>query len=125
MLASTVRPRVPEAVLQMCMEGDRVVVENIAMVALEFVHSLNLPLATMQMHKNAKSYDLRIPITVDKFKVCLADMRSIQCHSPARISDVSVVFDEENCHLCIVICNENNMVHFSEIDIIRMHKRAR
>jgi len=125
MIANAVRPRVPEAVLQQCLEGDRVVVENIAMVALEFVPALNLPLASMAPHKNGRSYELHMPITVERCRLSLADLRSIQAHAPARVGDVALVFEDGACHLSVSICNEKHLVHFSEIDIIRMHKRAR
>jgi len=40
-LAQTARPRLPEAVLLGCLEADRVVVDNIVLVALEFVRMLS------------------------------------------------------------------------------------
>ena len=125
MIAHTLRPRVPQAVLQQCLEADRVVVENIAMVALEFVPSLNLPLATMLSPKNLRSYELHLPITVDRCSVSLASMRSIQSYAPARIAEVSLVLEDSNAYLCISVCNETSLVRFSEIDVIRIHKRSR
>jgi len=122
-LAQTARPRLPEAVLQTCLEADKVVVDNIALVALEFVPGLNIPLATMRKH--ADTYELSIPITMDHFSIALADLRGIQAHAPARIAGVSLARELNDYALRISVCSETNLVRFTELDVIRLHKRAR
>ena len=122
-LAHTLRPKLPDAVLRACLEGDRVVVDNIALVALEFVPMLNLPMATVL--KRDSTYELRLPITAESSRVSLADMRHIQAHAPARVADVFVVHEEDSFELCISVCNETSLVRFTELDVIRLHKRAR
>lgn len=123
-LSHTLRPKLPDSVLRACIEADRVVVDNIALVALEFVPLLNLPMATL-FKRDETTYELRLPITAESSRVSLADMRGIQTHSPARIADVYVMRDADSFELCVSICNETNLVRFTELDVIRLHKRAR
>lgn len=122
-LAHTLRPKLPDAVLRACLEGDRVVVDNIALVALEFVPMLNIPMATIA--KRDSTYELRVPITAEISRVSLADMRGIQAHAPARIADVFVEHEPASFELCISICNETSLIRFSELDVVRICKRAR
>ena len=122
-LAQTLRPKLPEGVLRACLEADRVVVDNLALVALEFVPLLNLPMATLV--KRDLTYELRLPITAESSRVSLADMRSIQAHAPARVADVFLVHEADSFELCISVCNETSLVRFTELDVIRMNKRSR
>lgn len=122
-LGHTLRPRLPEGALRTCLEADRVVVDNIALAALEFVPMLNLPMASLT--KREGSYELRVPITAEGSRISLSDMRNLQAHAPARIADVFVVHETDSFELCVSICNETNLVRFTELDVIRIHKRAR
>lgn len=122
-LAQTLRPKLPDRVLRACLDADQVVVDNIALVALEFVPMLNLPLSTVA--KREGTYELRIPITAESSRVSLSDMRGIQAHAPARIADVFLAQDKTEIVLCVSICNEANLIRFTELDVIRLHKRAR
>ena len=122
-LSHTLRPKLPDGVLRACLEADRVVVDNIALVALEFVPLLNLPMATLL--KRDDTYELRLPITAESSRVSLADMRNIQAHAPARIADVFVVHETDTFELCISVCNETSLIRFTELDVIRLHTRAR
>ena len=122
-LSHTLRPRLPDGVLRACIEADRVVVDNVALVALEYVPLLNLPMATLL--KRDDTYELRIPITAESSRVSLADMRGIQSYAPARVSDVCVIHEKDTFELCVSICNETNLVRFTELEVIRVNKRAR
>jgi len=122
-LSHTLRPKLPDGLLRACAEADRVVVDNIALVALEFVPLLNLPMATLV--KRDDTYELRLPITAENSRVSLTDMRGIQAYAPARVSDVYVIHETDTFELCVSICNETNLVRFTELDVIRLHKRAR
>jgi len=122
-LAQTARPRLPEAVLLGCLEADKVVVDNIVLVALEFVPALNIPLTTMR--KQGDTYHLSIPVTMDRFAVSLEDLRGIQSHAPARIASVALARDGDDFALRVSVCSENNLVRFTELDIVRLNKRAR
>ena len=122
-LAQTLRPKLPDGVLRACLEADRVVVDNIALVALEFVPVLNLSLATLL--KRDSTYELRLPITADSCRVSLAELRGIQAHAPARVADVFLEHEADSLALCVAICNEASLVRFTELDMIRLHKRAR
>ena len=122
-LGQTLRPKLPDAVLRACLEADRVVVDNIALVALEFIPLLNLPLATLV--KRDATYELRIPVTAENSQISLSDMRSIQAHAPARVADVFVVHEQLTFELCLSICDETRLVRFTELDVIRLNKRSR
>lgn len=122
-IAQTVRPRLPESVLRTCLDADRAVVENIALVALEYVSGLNIPLSSLKTHNSC--YELRVPITMDKFQVSLMDLRGIQAHSPSRVSDVMICKDKDSIELYVKICDETSMIRFTELDVIRLQKRSR
>jgi len=122
-LGQTLRPKLSDAVLRTCLEADRVVVDNLALVALEFIPVLNIPLATIS--KRDSTYELRIPITAENSRISLSDMRNIQAHAPARVADVFVVHEQLTFELCISVCDETNLMRFTELDVIRMNKRSR
>jgi len=118
-LAQTACPRLPEAVLLGCLEANKVVVDNIVLVALEFVPALNIPLTTMR--KQGDTYHLSIPVTMDSFAVSLEDLRGIQAHAPARIASVALARDGDLFALSISVCSETNLVRFTELDIVRLN----
>jgi len=122
-LAQSARPRLPKAVLFGCLETNRVVMDNIVFVALEFVPALNIPLTTMR--KQGDTYHVNIPVTMDRFAVSLEDLRVIQLHAPARIASVALARDGDDFVFRVSVCSENNLVRFTELDIVRLNKRAR
>lgn len=122
-LSQTIRPTLSATVLNVCLEADRVVVENIAMVALDVISLLNIP-ATM-ITRAKTTYELSIPITVDSIRISIDSLQKIKTYSPARIHDVFMHIEKQNKYLVIVIGDERNITKFSETDIVRINKRSR
>ena len=110
----------PPAVLAQCTPDDRVVVENIAVVAHEAIVTTNLASATLVKDRN--KYLLSIPCAG---YVCMADMRTVQAYNPARIHDIRVICRESEMVVRIDVCTESAPLSCSELDIVRVTKRSR
>jgi hypothetical protein len=114
---------VPESVLDQCSEADRVIVENIGLVAQEAMPALNLSQATIA--QEGGKYLLRVPFTAAAASVTLRELRMIQTYNPARVHDIRVGWGEKALFLRIDICNEQTPLACSELEVVRLTKRTR
>lgn len=110
----------PAAVLDQCTPDDRVVVENIALVAHEAIVTTNLSSATLTKDRNR--YLLSIPCSG---YVSLADMRTVQAFNPARVHDIRVTTRDAEMVVRIDVCTETAPLSCSELDVVRVTKRSR
>ena len=110
----------PVAVLEQCTPDDRVVVENIALVAHEAIVTTNLSNATLTKDRNR--YLLSMPCSG---YVSLADMRTVQAFNPARVHDIRVIWRNAEMVVRIDVCTESAPLSCSELDVVRVTKRSR
>ena len=110
----------PVAVLEQCTPDDRVVVENIALVAHEAIVTTNLSSATLTKDRNR--YLLSMPCSG---YVSLADMRTVQAFNPARVHDIRVIWRDAEMVVRIDVCTETAPLSCSELDVVRVTKRSR
>ena len=122
-LASVMRRRVPEHVLQLCAAQDRVLLENIVHLAQQVVPELNITLADAQ--KQGEVYTVRIPASAAEIVVHLSQLRDIEAYSPCRILEVGVKVAGDGVSVVIRVATENRPLVFSEVDIVRISKRGR
>ena len=113
----------PDAVLDQCSEADRVIVENIGLVAQETLPALHLAQATIV--QDGGKYLLRIPFTAAVASVTLRELRMIQTYNPARVHDIRVGMGDKALVLRIDICNEQTPLACSELEVLRLTKRTR
>lgn len=115
--------KIPVALLEQCSEDDRVIVENIALVAQEYIPLLNMTLATIASENN--KYLLSVPCSTAAAFVTLRELRGIQTYNPARVHDVRITSKEGGLVLRIDICNESAPLSCSELEVVRLTKRTR
>lgn len=114
---------VSEAVLAQLPPEDRVLVENILLVAQAELEILNLASTTVVISEGA----VRVSCTLvgPSPLVALSSMRTVQAYSPARVRDVRAVLHENRLLLVIDVHDRNARVTASEIDVVRLVKRRR
>lgn len=118
------RNELPEQILSSVSEDDRMVVEQIMLVAQAAFHSLNISAASIQVD-NGK-YLVTTPFEGKRTTVTLADLRAIANYNPARIADIRVCLSETHGpRLRIDICNEATRMPCSQLDILRVSKRSK
>lgn len=123
-LQHVVRPSIPDAVLDVFDEDDRIMLENILYVALEVFPTISMNLATAS--KEGTVFRVRLPFCADT-QARLSCMQQLQNFSPARVSDVWVVLGgvSGTGALILEICAANARLSCTQFDIVRMCKRQR
>ena len=123
LLQKDLKNDVPESVLAQVPQDDRVLVENILLVAQAELEMLNLASATVVVGENALriSCSLAGPSPV----VSLTNMRSLQSYSPARVRNVRAMLSENRLLLVIDVHDANSRVTASEIEVVRITKKRR
>jgi hypothetical protein len=111
--------QVPAQVLTQCSPDDRVVVENICVVAQELIPSLNLAQTSIAMDRNM--YQLSVPCAT----ATLANLRAVQTYNPARVHDIHLSVRDGALTIRFDICNEKAPLACSEFEVIRTTKRSR
>ena len=123
-LQQVVLPSIPDAVLDVFEEDDRIMLENILYVALEVFPTISMNLATAS--KEGTVFRVRLPFCADT-QGRLSCMQQLQNFSPARVSDVWVVVGGVSVTgaLILEICAANARLSCTQFDIVRMCKRQR
>ena len=123
MLQKDSKNEVPESVLAQLAPEDRVLVENLLLVAQAELEILNLASTTVVASESIVrvSCALAGPSPL----VALSNMRCVQAYSPARVRDVCAVLQENRLLLVIDVHDRNARVTASEIDVVRLVKRRR
>jgi hypothetical protein len=111
----------PVAVLEHCSDDDRTVVENICLVAQEYMPALNLAQAAITLERG--KYQVCIPLAAGH--ATLNDMRGIQTYNPARVHDIRVLLKDTHIVLRIDICSESTPLSCTELEVVRVTKRSR
>ena len=121
-LSITTRARVPDAVINTLLPGDKDVVENIITLACElFIHA-NISKTTVE--SNNDKYMIYVPLS--DIGVSLRVMRDLESYSPSRIQDIEILRRVSGDFLKITIGNEkSDSVKYTEYDIIRLKKKVR
>jgi hypothetical protein len=119
-LHTVLRSKVPETVLAKCSAADRVVLENILIIAQEMVPLLDISMCSVQVHE--QTYQVTIPMTSSAY-ISLRDLRSIESYSPARISALDIHCSEHGCALRVSVTDEHVPISTSELDIVRLTKK--
>jgi len=120
-MAQCKRARIPSHVLQQCKSADKTVVENILTVLQDFVPHVNVSACVLTV--TAKAYAVAVPCSVNE--VTLQQLVAVQDYSPARISEVKIVVKDASMSLVVCINNENSLVPYSEVAVMRICKRTR
>ena len=120
-MAQCKRARVPSHLLQQCKPADQTVVENILTVLQDFVPHVNISACVLTV--TASAYAVVVPCTVNE--VTLRQLAAVQDYSPARISQLQIAVKDGS--MCLVLCinNENSLVAYSEVAVMRICKRTR
>jgi hypothetical protein len=123
MLQKDLKNEVPESVLTQLPPEDRVLVENLLLVAQAELEILNLASTTVV----ASEGSVRVSCTLagPSPLVALSSMRTVQAYSPARVRDVRAVLQENRLLLVIDVHDRTARVTASEIDVVRLVKRRR
>lgn len=114
---------VPDALLEKCDKDDRTVVENVLLVAQAAIESLNLSSASVTL-KN-KSIHLYVPICGTNVSVSLHDLQCIQTSCPARVADLKVQCQVNQCLLVVVITDGTSKIQTDQIEVVRIAKKRR
>ena len=124
-LQQVMRPAIPEPVLSLCSDDDRVLIENIMYLCLEVLPTLSLNLSTAR--KQDDLYLISIPFCCTGNTVSLQQLQQIQNYSPARVCDVSVCVQNEGSErphcLVLEVCDGKTRVACTQFDVIRIKKR--
>jgi hypothetical protein len=123
MLQKDLNNEVPDAVLAQVPLQDRVLVENILLVAQAELEILNLASTTVAVSEGT----LRVSCALagPSPLVALSNMRSVQSYSPARVRDVRAVLSDNRLLLVIDVHDASARVTASEIEVVRLTKTRR
>ena len=121
-LARGARPAVPDNVLANCLPEDKVVVENVLLVAAETVPNANLAATTLA--RGNGRYRLSLPLAAPLL-VTLSQLRAIQTYNPARVAEAALHADDGKCALVIHVIDQATPLTVSEFDVVRVCKRTR
>ena len=123
MLQPVRRAKVPDNVLNLCKECDKLVVENIVTVAQETIPTLDISKTSITVHNGA--YVITLPSVTNADKFSLREMLDLQMYSPARIQDVIVVKVQDNLCLQVHVLEETTRLVVAQMDIIRLSKKTK
>jgi hypothetical protein len=123
LLQKDLNNEVPESALAQLAPEDRVLVENILLVAQAELEILNLASTTVVLSDGV----IRISCTLagPSPLVSLSTMRSVQAYSPARVRDLRAVLQDNRLLLVIDVHDRLARVTASEVDVVRLVKRRR
>ncbi len=123
MLQKDLKNEVPEEVLALLPAEDRVLIENVLLVAQAELEILNLASTTAVVSESGVrvSCALAGPGPV----VTLGNMRCVQNYSPARVREVRVALQENRLILVIEVHHAHTRVTASEIEVVRLTKVRR
>jgi hypothetical protein len=123
LLQKDLNNEVPESALAQLAPEDRVLVENILLVAQAELEILNLASTTVVRSDGV----IRISCTLagPSPLVSLSTMRSVQAYSPARVRDLRAVLQDNRLLLVIDVHDRLARVTASEVDVVRLVKRRR
>ena len=123
LLQKDLNNEVPESALAQLAPEDRVLVENVLLVAQAELEILNLA------STSAVPADGGIRVTCalagPSPLVSLSAMRSVQAYSPARVRDLRAVLQDSRLVLVIDVHDRLARVTASEVDVVRLVKRRR
>ena len=91
--------KIPAETLEACLMDDRVIVENIALVAQEQIPTLNISLCTLTRESSTSKYNLTMPCCGTTPAIKLKELRAIQTYNPARVSDIRLFLNEVTFYL--------------------------
>jgi hypothetical protein len=120
-LATVMRRGLEPHALVCAATGDRLILENIAVLAQAVVPELNLTLADVS--KQGEVYTMRLPASSAELRVNLSQLREIEGYSPARVIDVCVRSGGEHASVVVQVATENRPVFVQETDIVRIKRR--
>jgi len=115
------RARVADHLLKQCRAADAVVVENILTLVQDTVPCANITLAAMRVHSHL--YEITVPVRSGRLS--LLQLSTLQAYNPARVADIQVVLLDQALCLVLSVCDETRPVRCSQIDIVRICKRAK
>jgi len=115
------RARVAPHLLLQCRAADAVVVENILTLVQDTVPCANITVAVMRVHSNL--YEITIPVRSGQLS--LQQLATLQAYNPARLADIHVALLDAALCLVLSVCDETRPVRCSQIDIVRICKRAK
>lgn len=123
MLQQGVNNSVPDSVLEQCPEVDRMLCENVLMVAQAEIEVLNL--ASTVFAVNGSTITMTCTVQGQEPSVSFSQLRSIQAYSPARVRDTTVGLHGSTLVLKIVIADSTSRVTASDTEIIRVVRKRR
>lgn len=123
MLQKDLKNEVPDSVLAQLPPEDRVLIENILLVAQAELEILNLASTTVVVSEGC----VRVSCTLagPSPLVSLSNMRSVQSYSPARVRDVRAVLSENRLLLVIDVHDTTARITATEIEVVRLTKTRR
>ncbi len=119
-LVSVMRRGVPEEALAGCAAADRLLLENVALLAQQVVPEVDLTKASVE--RQGEVYALTVPWSGGDVRVNLGQLKEIESYSPYRISDVCVKGGENAC-IVVKVTTENKPITFSSTDIVRIKRK--
>lgn len=123
MLQQGVNNTVPDSVLEQCPESDRMLCENVLMVAQAEIEVLNL--ASTVFTVVGSTISMTCTVQGQEASVSLSQLRAIQAYSPARVRDITVVLHGSTLVLKILIADSTTRVTASDTEIIRVVRKRR
>ena len=123
MIQKGVQNEVPQTVLEQCPVEDKVLIENILLLAQAELEILNL--ASTTISSEAGKVFVKCALAGPESKVTLNSMRNIQNYSPARIVDIKAQLLTNTLYLCLDIADSNTRIACAELEVIRVRKRKR
>lgn len=123
MIQQGVNNTVPDTVLEQCPEADRVLCENILMVAQAEIDVLNL--ASTVVVLNGPTITLACTVQGQEPSISLAQLRAIQAYSPARVRDAHASLRSGMLVLCIEIADSTTRVTTTDTEVIRVVRKRR
>ena len=114
---------IPDSVLEQCPEADRMLCENVLMVAQAEIEVLNL--ASTVFAVNGSTITMTSTVQGQEASVSFSQLRSIQADSPARVRDTTVGIHGNTLVHNIVIADSPSRVTASDTAIIRVVRKRR
>lgn len=123
MIQKGMQMEVPPNVIEQCPPDDKVLIENILLLAQTELEALNLASTTITSEPGKVL--IKCALAGNEGRVSLSSMRNIQNFSPARISDIRAQLLANTLYLQLDIADANTRITCTELDVIRVRKRKR
>ena len=123
MIQKGMQNEVPQNVLEQCPPEDKVLIENILLLAQTELEALNLAGTTITC-RDSKVF-IKCALAGNDARISLSAMRNIQNFSPARIVEVRAQVLANTLYLYLDIADANTRITCSELEVIRVRKRKR